>query len=102
MTPPRRPGHISGASSFRVSGSRVAMSERAGSLASLACLILLVIGVPLLLISERAGLPLGLVTDAIGHPSLLLHAFGRPVTDNTIVDGVVITAWLACAGLRLS
>ena len=77
------------------------MSERAGSLASLACLILLVIGVPLLLISERAGLPLGLVTDAIGHPSLLLHAFGRPVTDNTIVDGVVITAWLAWAWLGI-
>ena len=94
-------GQISGAQRSRARRSANGMSAFAGSVASLACLILLVVGVPLLLVAERAGLPLGVVTRVLGHPSLLLHSLERPVTDNTVIDAVVLTAWLAWAWLAV-
>src|ERR1700721_3724826 len=94
-------GQISGSQRSRARRSANGMSAFAGSVASLACLILLVVGVPLLLVAERAGLPLGVVTRVLGHPSLLLHSLERPVTDNTVIDAVVLTAWLAWAWLAV-
>src|ERR1700683_1041116 len=97
----RRPARLPGASRSRAASSKSEVSLFAGSMASLVCLILFVVGVPLLLVSERAGLPVGLVTRAFSHPSFVLHSLERPVTDSTIIDAVVLTAWLAWAWLAV-
>jgi DNA-binding SARP family transcriptional activator len=73
----------------------------AGSVSSLLGLLLFVVGVPLLLVAERAGLPVGLLTRALAHPSFVAHSLDRPVTDSTVIDSVVLAAWLAWAWLAI-
>ena len=51
--------------------------------------------------AERAGLPFGVVTRALSHPSTALHSLDRPVTDYTIIDAVALAAWLAWAWLAI-
>jgi len=77
------------------SGPRHGGSEVAGSLGSLTGLVGFVVGVPLLLVGERAGSPLAPLARICTHPSSVLHSFGRPVTNSTVLHAMVLMAWLA-------
>jgi len=71
----------------------------AGTLSSLVGLVLFVVGVPVLLVSERASSPFTLVARVVGHPSSVFRSVEGPVTDSTVVHAVVLMAWLAWAWL---
>jgi LysM domain len=71
----------------------------AGGLGSVVGLGLLVVGVPLLLMSEGVGSPVGILLRLIRYPRSLLDALEHPVTESTIVHAVVLIAWTAWAWL---
>ncbi len=71
----------------------------AGTFGSLAGLLALAIGVPVLLVAERAGSPFALVGDLFTHPSSVLHSLGHPVTDGIVLRAVLLVAWVTWAWL---
>ena len=66
----------------------------AGTVGSLAGLFVFAIGVPILLVIERAGLPFGPVASVFSHPSSVLHSLDHPVTNSVVIHVVVVVAWL--------
>ena len=69
---------------FGVTGPSIA-----GTVGSLAVLVAFAFGVPIILVAERAGFPVGLLEGVFTHPSSLLHSVGRPVTDTTVLHVVI-------------
>ncbi len=71
----------------------------AGTVGSLVGLVAFAIGVPAVLVVEKAGSPFTLVQHLISHPSSLVHALDHPVTDSIVVNSLVLVAWLTWAWL---
>ncbi len=70
-----------------------------GTVGSLVGLLVFAIGVPVVLVVEKAGSPLTLGVHLLSRPSTLVHAIDHPVTDSIIVHSVVLVAWLTWAWL---
>jgi DNA-binding SARP family transcriptional activator len=70
-----------------------------GTVGSLVGLLVFAIGVPVVLVIEKAGSPFTLVEHLVSHPSSPVHALNHPVTDSIVVNSLVLVAWLTWAWL---